>query len=126
MQTTTQTPSQPDSATRPDCAPAIGSVFELIEHQACDDLYYPLGIFLTLADAVATVEKHGVGVCTMDPDEWAGVEIKERRIGLTSNGRTVWKRSWKRDWSEDAKERWKIITPAQNTEASERGQKPNE
>lgn len=93
-------------------------MFELIEHQQCDDLYYPLGIFLALADAIAVVEKHGVGICTNDPDEWAGVEIKERRIGLSSNGRTVWKRSWERDWSENATERWKVITPPQNTQVT--------
>jgi hypothetical protein len=118
-----QATKSPEDSRR--CAAAPGSVFELIELQQCEDNYYPLGIFLTLADAVAMVEKHGVGVCNNDPDEWAGVEIKQRRIGLSDNGRTVWKRSWERDWSDDnANDKWKVITPSQNTEVTNAGSKP--
>ena len=93
--------------------PVPGSVFELIELQQCDDNYFPLGIFLSLADAVAAVEENGVGICN-DPEEWAGVEIKERKLGLSDNGRTVWERSWERDWSDEATERWKLIGDSQN------------
>lgn len=102
---------------------ANGSVFELIELQQCEDNYYPLGIFMTLADAVAVVEEKGVGVCN-DPEEWAGVEIKERKIGLSDNGKTVWKRSWERNYGDedvagDETERWKVITPSQNMPGAE-------
>ena len=93
------------------------SVYELIERQHCEDQYYPLGIFRTLDEAIAVVEKYGVGICNNDPDEWAGVEIKQRKFGLSDNGKTVWERSWERDWSDDAKDRWKVITPASQNKA---------
>ena len=95
------------------------SVYELIERQHCEDQYYPLGIFRTLDEAIAVVEKYGVGICNNDPDEWAGVEIKQRKFGLSDNGKTVWERSWERDWSDDAKDRWKVITPASQNVQSE-------
>ncbi len=113
--------------------PSLGSVFELVEILQCEDQYYPLGLFLTLADAVAVVEYNGVGVCTMDPEEWAGVEIRERKIGLSSNGKTVWTRSWERNFADeddaaDEVERWKVIQPsgpnAEMTNARERRKEP--
>lgn len=93
-------------------AVAPSSVFELIERQQCEDQYFPIGIFRTLEEAIAVVEKHGVNICNNDPDEWAGVEINERKFGLSDNGKTVWKRSWERDFSDEATERWKIIGPS--------------
>ena len=93
-----------------------GSVFELIERQQCEDQYFPLGIFRTLEEAISVVNKYGVNICN-DPDEWAGVEINERKFGLSDNGKTVWKRSWKRDFSEDAKEQWKVIVPSSKSVA---------
>ena len=98
------------------------SVFELIERQQCEDQYFPLGIFRTLEEAVAVVEKYGVNICNNDPDEWAGVEINERKFGLSDNGKTVWKRSWERDWSDDAKDKWKVIVPSSPNTASQRTQ----
>jgi hypothetical protein len=92
---------------------STSSVFELIEINQCDDNYQPLGIFMTLEEAVAVVEEHGFSICLNDPDEWAGVEIKERKIGLSDNGKTVWKRSWLRDWTDEGDGEWKQIEPAQ-------------
>ncbi len=99
-------------ASAAETALARAEVFELIEINQCDDNYQPLGLFLTMEDAIAVVEENGVGICLNDPEEWAGVEIHKRSIGLSDNGKTVWKRSWERDFSDDATERWKIIGPS--------------
>jgi len=95
----------------------VSSVFEIIEINQCDDNYQPLGIFTTLADAIAVVEENGQEICINAPEDWAGVEIKERIIGISDNGRTVWKRSWERIFEDDAdsiKARWRVYEKPTN------------
>lgn len=95
----------------------VSSVFEIIEINQCNDNYQPLGIFTTLADAIAVVEENGQEICINAPEDWAGVEIKERIIGISDNGRTVWKRSWERIFEDDAdsiKARWRVYEKPTN------------
>jgi len=123
--TNTTLPSLPVTQSKPatdaptNCAVSTGSaesVFELVELLQCDDNYFPLGIYPTLADAIAEVDKHGAYLCdnAQDGQDWAGVEIRKRKFGRTDIGVKVWSRSWKYDFEREHGDRWQVLQNAQD------------
>lgn len=87
-----------------------GSVFELSENDERTDQYFTLGMFRTLSDAVAGVEKFGVDLCQMatDNQESACIEIHEHRFGFYGRGKPVWTRKWVYDYEREHGDRWQI------------------
>jgi hypothetical protein len=90
----------------------LSSVFELTD---CTDeeCYFPIGIWLTLAEAVAYVDK-----CGDDPnrvssdafhDDYCRVEIRERQIGPSTHGKTVFEREWVQGYDDATdKYEWRV------------------
>lgn len=79
----------------------LTSVFELVD-VTDEEMYYPLGIWLSLEEAIAVVDQ-----CKDDPaalpspieyEEYAKVEIRERRIGWSENNLAVFERKWVKDY----------------------------
>ena len=75
-----------------------------------EESYYTLGIWLTLAEAVAAIsscdDPHKLG-SDGDIEELCCVEIRERNIGWSGLGEVVWKMTWRYDYDfEDDKVKW--------------------
>ena len=84
----------------------IGSVFELVDCTN-DETYYPMGLFLSLEDALAQV-KDLKEPPTDDPEEYVKMEVRERQVGKLrwwDNGKTVATITWIQDYIE-AKDEW--------------------
>jgi hypothetical protein len=75
-----------------------------------EETYYPLGIFLSLEDAVLSVEsqREPWGLSYSCPtSDFVALEIRERPIGLSAKGKTVWRRKWHHEFFYDLDEsRW--------------------
>ena len=112
--TQNQTP-EPATCAGPNCAVSTGSasVFELSENDERNDQYHTLGMFATLADAVAAVDKYGVHLCVVatESQESACVEIHEHRFGLRLRGQPVWTRKWVYDYDREHGDRWQLSEP---------------
>ena len=78
------------------------SAFELVD-RTDEEMYYPLGIFLTLKDAVDAVEQQAepwqLSEQAYDGD-YVRLEIRERQVGLSQHGEVVWSRSWENIYDE--------------------------
>lgn len=68
-----------------------------------DEQYFPLGHWLTLADAIAALDE------CQDPDDlgsdgchddYCKVEIREHKIGWSGHGKTVYVREWSQKYDE--------------------------
>lgn len=91
-------------------APAV-SVFEVVDCTN-DENYFPMGLFLSLEDALAQV-KDREEPPTDDPEEIVRMEVRERQIGKLiwwDNGKTVATIHWIQDYIE-AKDEWVWHTP---------------
>jgi len=83
-----------------------GSVFELVDCTS-DEHYLPLGLFLTLEDAINEV-KDCKEPPTDDPEDYVKLEVRERQIGKFrwwDNGKTVATIEWIQDYIE-AQDDW--------------------
>ena len=81
-------------------------LYELV-HES-DDMYFTLGIFDSLGEAIAAVDQHGVQLVD-DAEDSACVEVRRRKVGLCDAGKILWKRTWIRDWeAEGVDERWEV------------------
>ena len=87
------------------------SVFELVDCTN-DETYFPMGLFLSLEDALAQV-KDRKKPPTDDPEEFVRMEVRERQIGKLrwwDNGNTVATIQWIQDYIE-TKDEWVWHTP---------------
>lgn len=81
-------------------------LYELVHEN--DEIYYTLGIFGSLGEAIACVDKHGVRLVD-DVEDSACVEVRRRQVGLCDAGKALWRRTWIRDWGVDGvDERWEV------------------
>ena len=96
------------------------SVFEIVDSTS-DEQYWTLGMFPTLADALAALDG-----CT--PDDMPGdhydyegvcrVEVRERKYGWGGTGTCVHAREWTSEYNEAKDEyEWRIRTPNAPDEA---------
>lgn len=82
------------------------TIFEIIDATS-DEAYYPIGLFLSLEDAVAQIEgrPRPWELCenAMFDGESAAIEIRKRGIGINTlqNGEIVWSRKWVNKYNED-------------------------
>lgn len=80
-----------------------------------DERYYPVGLFATLAEAIAAIEAQAEPWDLSDQadnTECVSLEIRERRLGLAPlyAGKAVWKRAWNYVLNEDENEsHWAIV-----------------
>ena len=115
-QTSERTERAADSA----LSAAAGSVFELVDCTS-DEVYFPLGLFLTLEKAINEVKD-----CKEPPtdeEDYVKFEVRERQIGKFrrwDNGTTVATIEWIQDYIE-AQDDWVWHKPTislPNTEVS--------
>lgn len=100
-------------------APPVQSetaVFELTD-VTDEEMYYPIGIWLTLGEAIAYVDRCkepddlGSDQCH---DDTCRVEIRERKIGRSTHGKAVFERQWVQDYNDaDDKYEWRIVPTTQ-------------
>jgi hypothetical protein len=107
----TTTPERDERAADSALSASPGSVFELVDNTR-DETYFPMGLFLSLEDALAQVKDLDEPP-TDDPEEYVKMEIRERQIGKLrwwDNGKTVATITWIQDYIE-AKEDWVWCKP---------------
>jgi hypothetical protein len=83
-------------------------VYEIVD-ASNDETYWPLGMFLTLDDAVLAIDTDYLeSGSPLHEDrfdsEYITIEIRERAIGLSRNEKVVWSRSWSQQYSVDTDE----------------------
>lgn len=80
----------------------IEAVYELSD-ASDDETYWPLGIFLSLEDAIAAVEgcEEPWGLPDHETDDYCKLAINERPIGFGGAGKCVWKRTWVERYCEE-------------------------
>lgn len=97
-----------DSAQRP-C-----SAFEMVDCTD-DEQYFPLGHWLTLADAIAALDEcKGPDDLGSDGchDDYCKVEIREHKIGWSGHGKKVYERVWSQKYDEAKDEyEWNVVMP---------------
>ena len=96
----------PNASDVRDCPASTGSVFELVDCTN-DETYFPMGLFLSLEDALAKVKDRNEPP-TDDPEEYVKMEVRERQIGKLrwwDNGKTVATINWIQDYIE-SKDEW--------------------
>lgn len=87
----------------------------VIEDHSSEEVYYHLGTFRTLADALAALDKAGGPDNALpnngaDREDFCRVEIHEHRLGWHCGGRLAYAREWKRVYSdEDDDGTWRRI-----------------
>jgi hypothetical protein len=81
------------------------SIFELVDKT--DEMYYPVGIFLSLSDAIEAVEKEKepwmLSEFALDSG-YVKLEIREREVGFCQHGKVVWTMEWEDILSDDGYE----------------------
>jgi len=90
---------------------STGSIFELVDNTS-EETYFPMGLFLTLEDAINAVKDRSEPP-TDDPEEYAKLEIRERRVGKLTwwdNGRNVATLEWYAEYSDELED-WKWEGP---------------
>lgn len=94
---------------KPAGSPApTGSVFEVVDATG-DEIYWPLGIWPTLSDAIASLEgcddPNDFGCHDHDDhDECCVVEIRERGIGWSGEGKAMATLRWTNRYDESTDE----------------------
>lgn len=87
-------------------------IFEVVDHTD-DEVYYVLGIFQTLTDAIEALDKCNdpkklVSLGTLE--DYFRVEIFERELGFRPDKKTVCIREWKEVYDEALDEyTWEVI-----------------
>jgi hypothetical protein len=86
-------------------------IFELSEVDSTNDHTYTRGLFLSLAEAIASVDKHGIDLCdnALDGCEFAELQIYHWKTGVGERGRCVFERRWKYDYDREHGDRWQRI-----------------
>lgn len=89
-----------------------------------EETFYPLAIYLTLDDAIAAcMVDSPEEIGCVDHDEWddsVRIEIRERRIGPSGHGRSVWTFAWNYSYDADDEKIWsRRVSP--NTIVSQPG-----
>lgn len=106
--------TSPCKATEP-LVPAHGSVFEVVD-SSNEEQYYTIGIWPTLAGALAALDACGDTPPGEDLDEdCRSVEVRERRLGVmdwSGLGSIVAKISWVKSAEDDTFNEWKRFNPA--------------
>lgn len=90
----------------PALSASAGSVFELVDCTD-DEIYFPMGLFLSLEDALSKVKDRNEPP-TDDPEEYVKMEVRERQTGKLrwrDNGKTVATINWIQDYVE-SKDEW--------------------
>jgi len=88
---------------------AHGSVYEVVDCTS-EETFYPLAIYLTLDDAIAAcMVDSPEEIGCVDHDEWddsVRIEIRERRVGPSGHGRSVWTFAWNYSYDADDEKIW--------------------
>jgi len=114
-QTEKQLTESPETPAASGLAASPGSaVFEIVDYTE-GDVFYPVGIFLTLEDAIAAIEEHEKP-WTMSEDsgdcDFCHLEIRRREIGTSRSGIKVWERQWACEYGyEDDDPKWRVYQP---------------
>ena len=88
------------------------SVFELVDCTD-DEQYYPLGHWLTLAEALTALNEclSPVDLCSDGcHEDCCIVEIREHKIGWSGHGKKVYEREWASEYNEAKDEyEWHVV-----------------
>lgn len=84
-------------------------IFELLD-MTDDEMYFPLGLFLSLEDAIAEIKKDSddVGfkppcVDSNDDAEKISLAVRKREVGsLDNGGKEVWEGCWTSEYDEES------------------------
>jgi hypothetical protein len=105
-------PTEQPDATAAVAGAAPCSAFEIVDCTD-DEQYFPLGHWLTLADAIAALD-----TCK-DPDDLPSdgnhddsckVEIRKHKLGWSGHGRVVYRREWAQKYDEAKDEyEWYVL-----------------
>lgn len=93
-----------------DPAPQPVSVFEVIDYSN-DEIYFSLGVFLTLEDAKYEINQDDPLEISNDKDleDFVVYVIRERKIGMSGEGREVYRREWEQEYDEATDEsKWVV------------------
>lgn len=77
-----------------------------------DEMYFPMGIFLSKESAIESIKKHAEESpnCPMTeyaPDEYEMVEVRERKVGMYGDGKVVFTLERKCEYDDETDEqRW--------------------
>lgn len=90
-------------------------LYEVID-RTDEDVYYPLGLFLSLEEALSAIEdaREPDNIVSNDWElDYVVVEIRERRLGWREPGRTVYTHTWQRIYDRQEGETggqvWRIV-----------------
>lgn len=79
-------------------------IYEIIDSSS-DEMYYTIGLFLSLDEAIKIIEEEGVGLCdeTLE-DDGVTIKINEREIGKinwSGTGKRVYECYWTQNYETD-------------------------
>lgn len=81
----------------------MNKIYEIVD-SSDEEMYFTIGLFLSLDEAINEVEKAGADLCD-NLDEVAIVRIQERDVGRaewSSVGKTVYERQWTQNYETDS------------------------
>lgn len=116
MNDKSETESSAPQSADVDSSGLVGSevVYELVDTTDYET-YYPVGVFLTMDDAVSAVESKAQPWNLSDQAydcDCATLEIRERKIGLHGpRYKTVKKWEWRADYTDESEERFELVKP---------------
>lgn len=100
--------------------PNLKSIYEIVDYTN-DEMYYSLGVFPDLDTAIKAIDNKNLYELDEFDSRDCGfftVEIRERAIGWSGNGKAVFSRSWSEVYDEKADEyQWKITEESKRVEA---------
>ena len=85
-------------------------IYEIID-STLDEMYYTIGLFLSLDEAIKKVEESGISMFGNVCEDYAICHIKEREIGELSwsdVGKDVYECEWKCNYEDDSEDEWKV------------------
>ena len=92
----------------------IEKVYEVVD-ATDDEMYFTQGVFLSLEEIVKDIESESdpSNLTDSDLEEYCKIEIRERKIGWSGHGKTVYTREWVSEYNEAADEyEWRAKTNA--------------
>ena len=84
----------------------IMAVYEVVDSTS-DEMYFPLGMYLTLQEAIAAIERAATDSdypISEHADEYEKINVIERGFGWGIDGKTVYKFERTAQWSDDGDE----------------------
>jgi hypothetical protein len=96
------------------------AIFEMVDATDCDGMYFTVGLFSTLKEAVTALNNCGnddlddIGSDGGGFEENARIEIYQRKMGWCGRGKRVFVREYEAVYSNDDEYTWKIIEERSN------------